>query len=530
MSSRAPQRVLPDLVVPVDGFDKNPVFGPFVMSVVFVYDSQLDTEKVYDALVRVVMGDVGWRKVSGRLRNNDRGELEYHIPQSFSEGRKAITSVRVDCSDMTLAEKLAENLDESKDGLKKDGLKIPRPPSDDQPAIVGDPDEIIKRIGAPKMPERREDYLLFDISLLGADFVSFKDSTVLVLHWPHTAFDLMALSSVQKAWSLALEGKDHEIPKALPPSSYPLENLGKTPSEPHVLADRQMSLFDIVLWGLRNFYRLAICKTEHRIVCVPKKFLEGLVAEAEKEDARVTPGDVLVSWVTHLTLPESKRHSKRLVCVQQACDWRSDILESQVPLLRNCVGFLVTLMPIGDVLTKPVGYLASAIRRSIREQRTKVQIEAYSSLMRKALITMMPPFFGNSSMRLLMFSNWTRANLYDFDLSAAAIPAQDRDKPLFPYYVQTAQTPHNFPDGNIIVGRDKEGNFWLSGFKQKKEWKAMEQKMKEFARTMGLAKHELYPRSTPPGYGTSLDIISQTFAVVGVAVATWRLGRFFAWY
>ncbi|KAK1992480.1 hypothetical protein LX36DRAFT_617532 [Colletotrichum falcatum] len=537
--SRAPQREPTDLVIPVGYFDDTTLYRTFVMFVIFVVPAQLDTKKLYDALERVVSRR-GWGKLAATLEQNHRGELEHHISQSSPKGRRAITYDPVDHSDMLLAEHPAK-------------WEVPCPPSDGQPAVVGNPDDLFELVDGAELPKTLGDYLHSGRSQFGLRTVSFKDYTIIVLHWPHLAFDAMALNCLLEAWSLALGGQDDKIAEALPPSPYPLEELGKTTSEPHILDDRRMSLFGIASWLLRNIYHLASPK-EHRMVCVPNRFLKELKKKAEEELENLdygtaakkaeeslsnngmtanipvkkpflSKGDVLVAWLIRLFLLNSSEDSKRLVCVQQAYDSRSvldHLLPPQKPFLGNCVGFLVTLLPISDVLTKPLGYLASAIRRSITEQRTREQAEAYSSLVRQNHYTRSPPFFGNGSTPLYMFSNWQKANIYGFDLSGAAI--HERNEPLLPCYVQTVQKPYNFPDGIIILGEDEEENVWFSGHKRKGEWTALEKYMKGVC-----PKHEIHPRSAPPDYGTAVEAIGQTFAVVGMAVATWYLGRFFPW-
>ncbi|KZL83357.1 lysr family regulatory protein [Colletotrichum incanum] len=479
----APPRESNDRVIPVGYFDDTLLFKTFVMKTMFQFCDVLDTQKLRESLESVVRRP-GWNKLAARLRMNNRGELEHHIPQKFSRDRPAISYDHVDHSDLDIASHPA-------------GSRIPRPPSDGKPAVVGNPDDLLELIHGPKTPKGLTDYLYSDRSELGLRIVSFKDSTVIVLHWIHLAFDAIAKKSLLEAWLLALNGKLDLIPEPLLPDSYALKDLGKTAAKPHSLADRRMSVFGTALWALRNIYRLAFCKKEHRMVCVPAEFLArlkekaleqnvleerdgGTIAKMPEEKLFLSDGDVLVAWVTRLSLSNFPEDSKRLVAVQQAYQWRpvlEDLLPSDKPFLCNCVGFLVTLMSASDVLNKPLGHLASAIRRSITEQGTREQVEAYSSLVRQDPRTKSPPLFGCSSMQLLMFSNWHKANIYGFDLSAAAI--QPRDKPLLPSYVQTVQGPYNFTDGIIILGKDADGNYWLSGHKVKGEWSAMEKMMRE---------------------------------------------------
>lgn len=389
---------------------------------------------------------------------------------------------------------------------------IPRPPRNGRPAIVGNPDDLSELIYGREVPTRLDDYIYTDRPQLGLHVVSFKNSTIVVLHWLHLTFDATAKRSLLDAWMLMLQGREDEISEPLGPQEYILENCGKNPTEPHVLTEQHVSKPGLVWWALQNSYNLLIRKQEHRMVCVPatylaklrEKALAELVAQAsgEKSEAPfLSEGDVLVAWISRLAIANLPRDSDKTVCihfcyildhwrlyanlaiqvaVQQAYQWRpilGDLIPDKRPFLSNCVGFLSTLIPAKDVLQKPLSYLASQIRRSIKEQGSREQVEAYTSLIRLDPANRAPPFFGNSSMQLLMFSNWQKANMYGTDLSAATVTP--RDTPLKPSYVQSVQGPYNFSDGIIIVGRDTEGNYWFSGYRAQGLWGMMEKGMEE---------------------------------------------------
>lgn len=166
--------------------------------------------------------------------------------------------------------------------------------------------------------------------------------------------------------------------------------------------------------------------------------------------------------------------------MQQAYQWRPNLrhlVPKDRPFLSNCVGFLVTLMPAKDVLQKPVSHLASGIRESIKTQGSRQQIESYASFIRMDPTNRAPPFFGSPSMQLVMFSNWQKANMYGTDLAAAAV--NPRTTALTPSYVQSTQGPYNFSDGFIIVGKDPEGNYWLSTYRTTGLWGMMEKAIAE---------------------------------------------------
>ncbi|KAL2192814.1 hypothetical protein P885DRAFT_81827 [Corynascus similis CBS 632.67] len=472
----APQRVPTDQVVPVGFFDDTIIFRTFVLYTLFVFDDVLDVQKLHSSLERVVARP-GWNKLGARLRRNDRGELEHHIPASFSQDRPAVGFDYKDLSDLAKEDHPVAS-------------RIPRPPQNGRPAVVGNPDDLSDLVYGPDVPRRLDDYLYADRPQIGMRIVSFKNATVVVVHWIHLTCDAMAKKALLEAWMLMLRGKEDEIPEPLAPDNYVLENIGKNPTKPHALADRRMSMFGIVWWALRNAYRLLICPKEHRMVCMPAAYLARLrekalaelkaqaVAAGQKEEPFLSEGDVLLAWITRLAMAKLPKNSKSTIAVQQAYQWRpalKDLVPANKPFLSNCVGFLTTLLPAKDALQKPLSCLASHIRRSIVEQGSREQIEAYGSLIRLQPRDRAPPLFGNSSMQLLMFSNWKKIDIFGVDLSAAA--AKVRDTPLVPSYVQSIQSPYNFNDGFIIVGKDAGGNYWFSAYRVKGLWEMMDKEM-----------------------------------------------------
>ncbi|KAL6692413.1 hypothetical protein J3F84DRAFT_108135 [Trichoderma pleuroticola] len=475
--SKAPQPVPTDLIVPVGFFDDTIIFRTFVLYTLFIFDDVLDPESLRTSLERIVSRP-GWNKLGARLRRNDRGQLEHHIPASFSPDRPAVGFDHVDHGTLAVEDHPA-------------GSCIPRPPRNGRPAIVGDPDKLSELIYGQEVPRKLDDYIYTDRPQLGLHVVSFKNSTIVVLHWLHLTFDAMAKRSLLNAWMLMLQGREDEIPEPLAPHEYILEHCGKKPTEPHVLAEYHMSKPGLVWWVLQNCYNLMFKQQEHRMVCVPANYLTKLREKALAELATQAPGekweapfvsegDVLVAWIARLAIANLSEDSEKPIAVQQAYQWRpilKDLIPDKRPFLSNCVGFLVTLMPAKDILQKPLSYLASQIRRSIEEQGSREQVEAYTSLIRLDPANRAPPFFGSTSMQLLMFSNWQKANMYETDLSAAAVTP--RRTPLTPSYVQSVQGPYNFSDGIIIVGKDVEGNYWFSGNRAKGLWAIMEKKMEE---------------------------------------------------
>lgn len=139
---------------------------------------------------------------------------------------------------------------------------------------------------------------------------------------------------------------------------------------------------------------------------------------------------------------------------------------------------LYSLIPARELLARPVSWLAQEIRRAIVEQGTREQVEAYFALQRQTPGRIMP-FFGDAGMHLMTFSNWSKANFYGHDFSAARVDAADDTTPVYASYVQTIQLPFSFPEGTLIVGQDQAGNYWMYGFRVKGLWAKVEQALEE---------------------------------------------------
>lgn len=444
------------------------------MNSLYVFDDVLDAVKLRDSLERLVERE-GFRKLGARLRKNNQGGFEHHIPAAFSKDRPAIgfTHIKHDVAsnDHPVASRL------------------PRP--NGRPAVVSDPADLAHQFRAPDCPVKMDDYLYTDRPQLSLHIVSFKDKTIVVLYWPHSIFDAMGMKVMFDAWTMVLEGKEDEI---RPPHGHDhdaLSELGRHATTPHKLADRLMTTTQLVTFGLKNVMDLAVRVKENRMACIPGAFLEKLRVQALAELATeaategqekpwLSEGDVLAAWWLRLAVSHFPLNSERNVVIQNAFSMRSalekDLLPAGSKYLSNCVGFINVVLPAKEVLQKSLGYVALQFRRAIVEQGTREQVEAYGALLRDSKAGT-PPFFGDGSNHLVSFSNWGKANLFKVDLSAAAV--KPRDSPCMPCYIQSVEQPYSFTEGFQIVGKDTHGNYWLCGNRVKGNWGKVEAKLME---------------------------------------------------
>jgi hypothetical protein len=400
-----------------------------------------------------------------------KGELEYHVPAEFNKDRPALSYSHV-----------VHNVDGMDHPV---AARLPKPSL--RPDIVCDPDEFRSLFQREGGPVKLDDYLNADIPQLGLHIVSFKDKTLVCLDWPHTLMDAMGKRALLDAWTLMLQGRSDEIVSPQGTNVDPLADLGKNPTEPHKLAGERLSMFGLAQYGVSNildFFR----SQQNRMVCVPGPFVTKLREEALADiepNPKMCPflseGDVLCAWWTRLAI--SNLSSKRTVVLNNAYSLRKPLAEDLLPsnngpYVSNAIGFLNVLLPAHEIFDKPLSHVAFAIRHAIQELGNRAQVEAFAAMWRESS-GKLPPFFGNSGMHMITFSNWSKAGLFETDFSAAAVtPGKESgEKPGRPSYIQNNQFGLILPNGFPIIGKDNDGNYWLSGYMNKGHWEKIEEQL-----------------------------------------------------
>lgn len=366
-----------------------------------------------------------------------------------------------------------------------------------KPAVVGDPELFTSLVRPEGTPTSIDDWLTRDMGLLGLHVISFDDSTLVVLYYNHTSFDLMGWGALMTAWTHVLHGREDLV--ASPIGGDPgaadfdqFSGLGTNPTEPHIMADRHMNLAGLLGYGVRNIVDMTWRAKENRIVCIPGAFVDKLRAQslAELQEAAgpgetpfLSEADVLAAWWARIVaLSSQPPDSDRTISIQYASSVRKALGVStdfsKDPYVSNLFSILYTLIPARDIINAPVSRTAKEIRRSIVEQGTREQVEAYFALQRQSFGKIFP-FMGDSSMHLMTMSNWGKANLYGYDFSPAAVSAEDGAHAQYASYIQTTQLPFNFPEAFCIIGQDSQRNWWLYGFRIAGLWAKVEKALAE---------------------------------------------------
>ncbi|KAH7000547.1 hypothetical protein EDB80DRAFT_753736 [Ilyonectria destructans] len=424
-----------------------------------------------------------WRKLGARMRVNEAGKLDCHVPASFDESRPGFSYSHVE---------YGTNIDDH-----PVASRLPKMTS--RPSVQTNPADFTSLVRRPDAPTKLADYLFADEPMLCVHVVSFDDATLVSLSWPHTFLDAMGLATLLNAWSLVLNSHEDRIPLFHGFDADPLATLGSTSVEESVLANRQVTGLGMLGFVARYlFEQVWWPKEETRVVCLPHSYLQGMKQTAIQELAGSTGekpflsnGDIICAWWTRLAVRHLPRTSTRTIFISNGFSLRGvlaeDLLPSGTAYMSNAVYAVFASVMASDVFNKPLSYVASHIRHSIREQGTREQVEAFAALLKTATeATGRAPVFGDPSMQMLNFSNWTKGRFFYVDFSAAGAP---RDLPPTrrpnvagrPTYVQVIRHMNGFSGRYSfpIFGKDAAGNYWSAGTLRASQWPGIEEALRE---------------------------------------------------
>ncbi|KAF2177965.1 hypothetical protein K469DRAFT_537098, partial [Zopfia rhizophila CBS 207.26] len=368
----APATVPTDTVIPLNAADDTDVLRSVCVVLSYRFDDVLDPEKLRRSFERL-LDRPGWRKIGGRLRLNNKGRLEYHIPERFDEKRPIVTYSHVSHDISILEHPVAS--------------KLPR--ATERPSVQGDPNDFDELTCSADAPKTLNDYLTRDVPQL-------------CLH----------------------------------------------------------------------------------IVCVPgaflaeqrKKAIEEIRVDTGNDKAFVSDNDVLTAWFTRLAVSGFPKNSNKTVRIMNAFTLATvlgnDHLPSAKAYISNAATEIYAFLTVRDFFTKPLSYAAYAVRRSMMEGGTREQVEALAGMKRQYLAKTgySWPIFGDASMEMMSYSNWTKGKYFETDFSAAIVKegfprATRAEKPGFASMVQFNAWSTKFDLRNLmpIMGKDAAGNYWLQG-------------------------------------------------------------------
>lgn len=461
----APPTIITDTVIPMHYFDDTPINCSVLLYITLRFDTPLSANLLYASLTRLLEIPT-WNKLGARLRQNNRGGMVYHVPETFSNERPGF----------------GFSVEEHEYGIGEHELSSRIPRSTEGVGIYRDLEGLRDLARRKDGPKGLKDFLEADEPQISVHVVSFSDGTLLSLSWMHTFMDATAVSSLLNAWTLVLDGREDEVPPICNFDTDPMAELGVQPEEKHVLQEEQLGGWGMLKFGMSYLWGL-FWRDEQRTIYIPRRFVKAMRDEALKateEVPFVSEGDVLCAYLTRLA--SRTYHPNTQIGILNAMNIRPFLPSFPAGvLLSNAVFTVTALSSAADILTKPLGHTASVVRKSILEQGTRGQIDALAGLTRASKGR--PVLFGGGGMKMVVFSNWCQAGFFELDFGAAVsspLSSKETERTIVkPSFVNlTGESSGLSPRGSWpILGRDG-GGYWVQGNLRGDLWGSVEEELR----------------------------------------------------
>lgn len=314
-----------------------------------------------------------------------------------------------------------------------------------------------------------------------------------------------------------MAGHEEKVPLEIGTDTDPMIPIASSScKDPFIHADKQwktlhfLSLMIRVLWS-----KLWGPKREARTFCVPQQYVAAMKQTAlrclsesyqpssaaigePKKEPYLSDGDIIVAWLTRIacgTLPPS---STRPVTIVNVFDIRDRIpyafstikIDDSKPVyIGNAILAAYAYLPTKIVLFGPLAQIAAQARAAVVQQTSVSQVEARVQLERETLESThgKPSYFIPLNSHPVFFTNLCRTQLFeaaDFSPAVRTSDSASRRKmgsavgfPAYyhPQRTNVAATPPF--DVFAILGKDREGNYWIRGTLTDVSWGKIRQEI-----------------------------------------------------
>ncbi|QRD81424.1 terpenoid cyclases/protein prenyltransferase alpha-alpha toroid [Aspergillus flavus] len=451
----------------------------------FRFDDVLDASKLEAALDRLMeIGD--WGQLGARLRLNDNGKLEYHIPAEYDKSTRPAFG-------FTTAE---YGISINEHPL---GARLPTT-GQDQSVLSPSCAEFAPLVRHEDSPRELADWIYSDRPQLHVHVAVFEDATLLTVSYLHTLFDAVARTNFFKAWIAVLEGREEEVPPFVPFDQDPLCQLGKEVArENYTHFGRLVAGLSLVLFGLRYLFELLwFRKEEEHPIRVPGHCVERMRETAQQELAAATPEgaevpflsepDVVSAWWVKTMVTALNPAPSRTVMVMSPFNVWGLFKESFPAGAKGFIGNAFfnsyTVHKAGEVLEdNNLAHLACKNRQALVEHRTKEQVQAMTAIQRQSFMQF-PPLVGDSNLLFMTHTNQHKARYFETDFSAAVVatgvPLTERPHALGrPSYINDIEHCRLYPTRNVcrVIGKDAAGDWWLLFKTRSEAWPSIHRQL-----------------------------------------------------
>lgn len=364
-------------------------------------------------------------------------------------------------------------------------------------------------------PNGIEEYLSADIPQIFIHVVTFTDTTLITVTFLHTLFDAMGLSYFFQAWTAVLSGQEDQVPPFLGFDEDILEARTEyVPAEKHVLSSKtftkfQMAVFILMRWWETYWYP----EIQDKVISIPNIYVQKLREKALQElktqsssphtsssskgkDIFISEGDILLSHLSKTLIAALNPNPTTPILISNVFDTRSILnISQQGAYTGNATIPSCTSFTSQSLQRNPTSTTALALRTSLNEQRSPLQVCAMSSLRKKTLQeTGYLPLVGDPRQISITCTNWHRARFFQLDFRGARGNSGnglgnglegEGWRPCRPSYINTAgPSPlgsHVARNLVTVTGRDGVGNWWVQILARASAWGRMEEVVRELA-------------------------------------------------
>ncbi|KAM0241439.1 hypothetical protein ACHAP5_007636 [Fusarium lateritium] len=411
---KKPQRVETDNVYPLHMLDNTKNLRGIVITWTLRFDDVLDADELHDALSRLLdSGD--WRKLGGRLRLNEKGALEIHVPNPFTPDRPAVAYSH---------EKLNMDIDDHELGRLL-------PKVTDKLSIQPGPEFFKAFATRPDAPQTLSDFIYSDVPLLSLHITTFNDATLVGLSWPHALMDVMGQQALLRAWSSVLSGREMDVPPILDAREDVLRTAVNMsdPEERFEMAEQQLKGTGLISFGLRYAWDvMSGPAAQSKMIYMPATALSALRSQAEADLSKtagdvpfLSDNDILTAWAARIVgLSQPQPRPVTALYVVNARFRLSSLSRAEGVFIQNMAVPGFTVLSSNEA-TGPLGPIALANRQQLRSQATENQVKALVRELQKVTAGSDPNLLcGPSDAVLMPLTNWERADIFgNVDFSTA---------------------------------------------------------------------------------------------------------------
>ncbi|KAF2211534.1 hypothetical protein CERZMDRAFT_98418 [Cercospora zeae-maydis SCOH1-5] len=332
-----------------------------------------------------------------------------------------------------------------------------------------------------KLPWKLEHFLSREISAISVQIHVFNDATLLTLGFPHCVLNAIGGSHLLQTWAAIVAERADQIKEFREEPERDVEReiieSGRVKPEKYLLHDQRLK---------------AALKAQ---------------ATADVEGRFLSEGDVISAWRNRIIAQALElKPSKKIMMLQYYTLYG---VSDELPAGRAHIGYSIAKMfamtTVGEMLHQPLGKVALSTREALSKQRPKEQAEAFLSLPGKHSIMLL----GAESQIMLGTSNVSRAGLFRVDFSSAIIPSPTipssppitekvdqlsasstkgeksqvtcssvevptRGTPAWAHIDFHIGVPFSLRNVRPIIGKDADGNWWLSWEMRSSAWIVVE--------------------------------------------------------